>query len=96
MKKLLIILLTITAMSCTKKITVDTRFPSTLRANSYDVSISIRMFKLYYEINYDEYKTNAINIKFIGNSSGGYFSYVIKSFQTQQKLDNSLDSKIQK
>jgi len=77
-----------------KKFTVDARFPTTLRQKSFSVDINLRIFKLYPEINYDEYLVNAIKINFIGNSSGGYFSYVISSFQYQEKLDNSLDAKI--
>jgi len=77
-----------------KKFTVDARFPTTLRQKSFSVDINLRIFKIYPEINYDEYMVNAIKINFIGNSSGGYFSYVISSLQYQEKLDNSLDAKI--
>lgn len=78
-----------------KKVNVDTRFPTTLRQKNYKVNINVRMFKIYKEINYREFKAGLIKIKFIGNSSGGYFSYVIKNLQNQESLDKRLYSKIQ-
>jgi serine phosphatase RsbU (regulator of sigma subunit) len=79
-----------------KKFTVDTRFPTTLRMKDYQVDISLRLFKLYPEIDYKEYEASVIKINFVGNSAGGDFRYNINSFQNQQKLDKSLDDKIRK
>ncbi len=79
-----------------KHFTVDTRFPTTLRMNDYQVDISLRLFKLYPEIDYKEYQSSVIKINFVGNSAGGDFRYNINSFQNQQKLDKSLDDKLKK